>query len=186
MNEFLVKIKNNIITIFLFKLISLFLSLLIIVGLSFLIRNFVLQSNELEKDLIGNFLGFKISFNSGVSFSSFSNNVTLTYFLQSLFILITFICIFIIKDKTLIIFMCLVFSGGVSNLIDRAVVDELSLNSSIHYNTVVDYLYFPFIKNSAIFNFQDIIIVLSWIGFVIRLIIYKIKTVEKKDEKNNI
>ncbi len=188
MKIMLKKIKNFILNQILFKTIALALSIFLVVGISFLIRYFVLKSEIEEKELLGNFLGFNRDFNRGVSFNNFSNNLVLTYFLQSFFLFVILICLLLAKDKSIIISLCLIFSGGLSNLIDRFVVDEVVSNGFVYHDTVIDYLQFSFIKNSAIFNFQDIVIVTSWMAFIIRLIIiiFRTKILEKKNEENNI
>lgn len=188
MKSLIIKAKQLVKINLRFKLVSLFLSLFVIVGISFLIRFFVLNTDTSQKEILGNFLGFKVSFNKGIYFSNFSDNTLLTYLLQSSFSVLVLIFLFLINDKWLIVLLSLIFSGGMANIIDRSVDDYLILDQTMHTDTVVDYLQFTFIKNSAIFNFQDVIIVTSWVGFIVKLTINFIrnKIKESKHENNSI
>lgn len=172
-------IKENI----RFKIIVLFISLILIIGITFLIRYFVLKNNKNEFDIIDNFIGYKLSFNRGVSYSSFSNSIVLTYFLQIFFAIAILIWFLLSKNKLVVTFLSLIFSGGLSNIIDRTIPDFSIIDNQWYYNTVVDYIYFSFTPTKAIFNFQDTIIVISWISLMVSLIsIYILKN--KKGHKN--
>ncbi len=123
-----------------------------------------------SRSIIGNFLWFESTLNTGVAFSMFEGK-------SMLFIVISALAslglLFLICNKKIIqkrlqkICLGLILGGTIGNLIDRIVFDG-----------VRDFIYLKFI-NFAIFNVADMAIVCSVIVFCVFLII----DIFKKEKK---
>lgn len=167
------------------KIVIFLISGLIVLTISFVCRQLAIDSNKQSYVLINNFLNINIIGNTGISFSLFNNNsASLIYFIQSIPIILAFI--FLIFSKYLLndFFIGLVFFGGLSNIIDRSIIDNYLYITNIYkIDAVVDYLQFSFIPNSAIFNFPDVFIVIGIISFILSILIYLIKGI-RNDKKN--
>ena len=122
------------------------------------------------KSIIGDFLWFKSTLNTGVAFSMFEGKGWIFIIISAL---ASLAIIYLICSKKFItkrsekICLGLILGGTVGNLIDRLV-----------FAGVRDFIYFKFI-NFAIFNVADAVIVVSVILFCVFLIIDTFKK-EKK------
>ena len=122
------------------------------------------------KSIIGDFLWFKSTLNTGVAFSMFEGKGWIFIVISAL---ASLAIIYLICSKKFItkrsekICLGLILGGTVGNLIDRLV-----------FAGVRDFIYFKFI-NFAIFNIADAVIVVSVILFCVFLIIDTFKK-EKK------
>ncbi|BAC43924.1 lipoprotein signal peptidase [Malacoplasma penetrans] len=155
---------------------------------SFLTRNSILNATQSYWELIPGFLVINITGNTGVSFGTLGDsNPSLVYFVQSIPIVLGFFVLLFSSNYLLDIGVSLVFFGGLSNIIDRSIVDNYKYLSGISTNNaVVDYFQFPFIKNSAIFNFPDTFVIIGMIFVGIQIIISFVKDYKKeKDSEEN-
>lgn len=165
------KNKNLIINylkeLFIFKHLVVKLGALILISLlvflpAFLIRDHVLKSGKVNFTIFSGFIDGVVVFNRGISFSGLENHPKIAFAIQLIIFIIVF-CVFIFnKYLVLDIGFLLISLGGLANIIDRSIVDFfISPTGEIKgYDcTVVDYLSFSFIKNSAIFNIQDSFVV---------------------------
>ena len=122
------------------------------------------------KSIIGDFLWFKSTLNTGVAFSMFEGKGWIFIVISAL---ASLAIIYLICSKKFItkrsekICLGLILGGTIGNLIDRLV-----------FAGVRDFIYFKFI-NFAIFNIADAVIVVSVILFCVFLIIDTFKK-EKK------
>ena len=122
------------------------------------------------KSIIGNFLWFESTLNTGVAFSMFEGKSWIFIVISAV---ASLVLIFLIASKKIItkrsqkICLGLILGGTIGNLIDR-----------IAFNGVRDFIYFKFI-NFAIFNVADAVIVCSVIMLCILIIIDTFKK-EKK------
>ncbi len=172
-----------------FKLIALLISASIICTISFVLRNHFITSNPQQKDFMGEFISIKVVYNYGVAFSWFNSSTASAYVVQSMSVIITLLLWIFIKDKIASTILLISFLSGLCNLIDR-IVDDISPYYGVIKNAVVDYFYFKFISNSAIFNINDVFITLSYISLFIYIIVKffidnKKETLEN-DKINNI
>ncbi|MBR7172248.1 MAG: signal peptidase II [Clostridia bacterium] len=123
-----------------------------------------------SRSIIGNFLWFESTLNTGVAFSMFEGKSMLFIVISAL---ASFGLLFLICNKKIIqkrlqkICLGLILGGTIGNLIDRIVFDG-----------VRDFIYLKFI-NFAIFNVADMAIVCSVIVFCVFLII----DIFKKEKK---
>lgn len=123
--------------------------------------NFLKNNNSII--FINNILNFTYVENKGASFGVFSEN-------RTFLILLTFVIIFFIlfilkkdyfKNKFINLFLILILSGGISNLIDR-----------IFRGYVIDYIDISFI-NFPVFNFADCLIFIGGFFSCIFILINK-------------
>ena len=124
-------------------------------------------------DVDGPYMSLKLAYNYGVAFSMFSFLEHYLKYIQLVIVLIATIYLFLNKDvfKEYYLPIALLFAGGLSNILDR-----------FTYGGVVDYFYWHYGFEFAIFNFADVMIDL---GVVI--IIYKqIKQSREEKKKNGI
>lgn len=124
-------------------------------------------------DVDGPYMSLKLAYNYGVAFSMFAFLADYLKYIQLGIVLIAVIYLF--KNKEVFIDyyipISLLFAGGLSNILDR-----------FTYGGVVDYFYWHYGFEFAIFNFADVMIDL---GVVI--IIYKqIKQSREEKKKNGI
>jgi signal peptidase II len=119
-------------------------------------------------DANGPYMSLKLAYNYGVAFSMFSFLEHYLKFIQLGIVLIA--TIYLYKNKNVFeeyyLPIALLYAGGLSNILDR-----------FTYGGVVDYFYWHYLFEFAIFNIADVIIDL---GVVI--IIYK-QIKESREEK---
>ncbi len=114
---------------------------------------------RLSWDVDGTYMSLKLAYNYGVAFSMFSFLEHYLKFIQLGIILIATIYLFKNKEvfKEYYLPISLLYAGGLSNILDR-----------FTYGGVVDYFYWHYLFEFAIFNFADVIIDLG-----VAIIIYK-------------
>ena len=150
------------------------ISLIIFVGL-FLVDQFVKYGfANWGWDVDGPIMSLKLAYNYGVAFSMFAFLAENLKYIQ-LFIVVVGV-IYLLKNKDVYykyyIPITLLFAGGLSNILDR-----------FTYGAVVDYFYWHYMFEFAIFNFADVIIDLA----VVIIIIMQIQESRKeKKEKEKV
>lgn len=131
----------------------------------------------MSQSIIGDFLWFESTLNTGASFGMLKNE-TLLFIIISIPMIIAMIWIIFSKkfmpSKFFKISVGVVLGGTIGNLIDR-----------IFIGGVRDFIYFKSI-DFAIFNVADIAITVGVILLIIYLLIYAIKDVKKQKQENNI
>ncbi len=122
-------------------------------------------------DVYGPVMSLQLAYNNGVAFSMFAFLGPYLKYIQLTFIL--GICIYLYKNKDVAssyyIPLALIFAGGLSNILDR-----------FTYGAVVDYFYWHYMFDFAIFNFADVLI-----DFGVVLIIYKQIMEARREKKQN-
>lgn len=123
---------------------------------------------RLNWDVDGTYMSLKLAYNYGVAFSMFSFLEHYLKFIQLGIILIATIYLFVNKEvfKEYYLPISLLYAGGLSNILDR-----------FTYGGVVDYFYWHYLFEFAIFNFADVIIDLG-----VAIIIYK-QIKQSREEK---
>ena len=123
---------------------------------------------NLDWDLDGPYMSLKLAYNYGVAFSMFSFLDDNLIYIQLLIILVASIYLFKNKDvfDEYYLSIALLYAGGLSNILDR-----------FTYGGVVDYFYWHYGFEFAIFNIADVII-----NMAVALIIYK-QIIQMRDEK---
>ena len=123
---------------------------------------------NLDWDLDGPYMSLKLAYNYGVAFSMFSFLDDNLKYIQLLIILVASIYLFRNKDvfDEYYLSIALLYAGGLSNILDR-----------FTYGGVVDYFYWHYGFEFAIFNIADVII-----NMAVALIIYK-QIIQMRDEK---
>ena len=123
---------------------------------------------NLDWDLDGPYMSLKLAYNYGVAFSMFSFLDDNLKYIQLLIILVASIYLFKNKDvfDEYYLSIALLYAGGLSNILDR-----------FTYGGVVDYFYWHYGFEFAIFNIADVII-----NMAVALIIYK-QIIQMRDEK---
>lgn len=123
---------------------------------------------NLAWDVDGPYMSLKLAYNYGVAFSMFSFLQNYLKFIQLGIILIA--TIYLLKNKNVFeeyyFPIALLYAGGLSNILDR-----------FTYGGVVDYFYWHYGFEFAIFNFADVMIDLA----VLIIILKQIK--QSKEEK---
>ena len=124
-------------------------------------------------DADGPFMSLKLAYNYGVAFSMFSFLEHNLKYIQLLIIVIA--TIYLLKNKDVFdeyyLSIALLYAGGLSNILDR-----------FTYGGVVDYFYWHYGFEFAIFNIADVII-----NMAVALIIYKqIKQIREEKKQKNI
>ncbi|MDN5049395.1 signal peptidase II [Aliarcobacter butzleri] len=124
---------------------------------------------NLTWDVDGPYMSLKLAYNYGVAFSMFSFlDQNLKYIQLVIVILAT---LYLLKNKDVFkeyyLPIALLYAGGLSNILDR-----------FTYGAVVDYFYWHYGFEFAIFNFADVIIDLAVV-----IIIYKQLRQSKKDKE---
>jgi signal peptidase II len=122
----------------------------------------------------GPYMSLQLAYNYGVAFSMFSFLEHNLKYMQLIIVLVGTIYLFKNTDifKEYYISIALLYAGGLSNILDR-----------FTYGGVVDYFYWHYGFEFAIFNIADVII-----NIAVALIIYKqVKQIrkEKKEKKIN-
>lgn len=119
-------------------------------------------------DADGSIMSLKLAYNYGVAFSMFSFLAEYLKYIQLFIVLIGTIYLF--KNKEIFykyyIPIALLYAAGLSNILDR-----------FTYGAVVDYFYWHYMFEFAIFNFADVMIDLAVV-----IIIY-MQIVESRKEK---
>ena len=146
-----------------------FLCTLLVIGFDQLSK-FLVYGN-VARSIIGNFLWFESTLNTGVAFSMFSGN-SIVFFIIACLASAVF-CYFIISKKWLEsrwekISIGLILGGTISNAIDRLI-----------FAGVRDFIYLKFI-NFAIFNVADMAIVIGAILFSIYSIFLRDKKTDDR------
>lgn len=120
-------------------------------------------------DVDGPYMSLKLAYNRGVAFSMFAFLNEYLKYIQLTIVLIGIIYLLKNRDifKEYYIPIALLFAGGLSNILDR-----------FTYGAVVDYFYWHYGFEFAIFNFADVIIDLAVV-----IILYK-QFKESKKEKS--
>lgn len=190
--KFLTHLKSIYLTKIIYvKLSIFFLIAFVVLTTCFALRDALLdyaKTNGVDNTkwiLIPNFLEIELTFNPGIAFSGLSNNSsTLVYFVQSIPLIIGLTIFLFSKSYLIDIPICFLIFGGLSNVVDRSIVDA-TLNSNFSH-TVVDYFRFSdaFFKNFAIFNLCDVYIILGVIWLVILLLISFIKDIKNDNDEN--
>ena len=123
-------------------------------------------------DVDGPYMSLKLAYNYGVAFSMFSFLEHNLKYIQLLIILVGTIYLFKNRDvfKEYYIPIALLYAGGLSNILDR-----------FTYGAVVDYFYWHYGFEFAIFNLADVIINLAVV-----IIIYKQIKQSREEKKNEI
>jgi signal peptidase II len=128
---------------------------------------------NLSWDVDGPYMSLKLAYNYGVAFSMFSFLEHNLKYIQLLIILIATLYLFKNKDvfDEYYLAIALLYAGGLSNILDR-----------FTYGGVVDYFYWHYGFEFAIFNIADVIINLA-----VALIIFKqIKQIREEKKQKNI
>ncbi len=124
-------------------------------------------------DVNGPYMSLKLAYNYGVAFSMFSFLEHNLKYIQLLIILVATVYLFKNKDvfEEYYLSIALLYAGGISNILDR-----------FTYGGVVDYFYWHYGFEFAIFNIADVIINLA-----VALIIFKqIKQIREEKKQKNI
>lgn len=159
-----------------YKLLCIFLSFIMVLSASLVLRDSVLNNRLYEVQ--SGFIGISHHFNTGVGFSLFSSRSAFSVYLVQIIPCIIFLFVIVFsKNKLSILTSSLVFAGGMSNVIDRAMPDQLVYSQNIYYHAVVDYWELGFMR-FAVFNLPDVIITTSVALFFINIlvIVYKEET----------
>ncbi|MDX4035607.1 signal peptidase II [Aliarcobacter skirrowii] len=124
-------------------------------------------------DANGSVMSLKLAYNYGVAFSMFSFLDTYLKYIQLFIVLIG--VIYLLKNRDIFykyyISIALLAAGGLSNILDR-----------FTYGAVVDYFYWHYGFEFAIFNFADVMINLSVAIIIYMQIIESIKEKKLKEK----
>ncbi|EGZ31516.1 signal peptidase II [Malacoplasma iowae] len=193
-NKYRDKIVKQLISIYKTKIwirkLAIFLGISFLVFLSsFLIRDAILQKTSAYGSFIPGFIDIKVVGNNGVAFSAFENaSVSFVYFIQILPIIISMFFLVFTKSAWFDVGFSMIITGGMSNVIDRSIVDVYTHNivpTEQTINAVVDYFSFSFISGSAIFNMPDVYVVAGVIIVLIKLIVQTIIDYLHYDKENS-
>ena len=123
---------------------------------------------NLDWDVNGPYMSLKLAYNYGVAFSMFSFLEHYLKFIQLGIVLIATVYLYKNKNvfKEYYLPIALLYAGGLSNILDR-----------FTYGGVVDYFYWHYLFDFAIFNIADVIIDLAVV-----IIIYK-QIKQSREEK---
>ena len=126
-------------------------------------------------DVDGPYMSLKLAYNYGVAFSMFAFLAEYLKFIQLFIILIATFYLYKNKEvfKEYYLPIALLYAGGLSNILDR-----------FTYGGVVDYFYWHYGFEFAIFNFADVMIDLGVVIIIYKQIKESIK--EKREKKENI
>ena len=124
---------------------------------------------NLAWDIDGPYMSLKLAYNYGVAFSMFSFLDENLKYIQLIIVILATLYLLKNKDvfKEYYLPIALLYAGGLSNILDR-----------FTYGAVVDYFYWHYGFEFAIFNFADVIIDLA-----VMIIIYKQLRQSKKDKE---
>lgn len=126
-------------------------------------------------DVDGPYMSLKLAYNYGVAFSMFAFLAEYLKFIQLFIIVIATFYLYKNKEvfKEYYLPIALLYAGGLSNILDR-----------FTYGGVVDYFYWHYGFEFAIFNFADVMIDLGVAIIIYKQIKESIK--EKRERKENI
>lgn len=126
-------------------------------------------------DVDGPYMSLKLAYNYGVAFSMFAFLAEYLKFIQLFIIVIATFYLYKNKEvfKEYYLPIALLYAGGLSNILDR-----------FTYGGVVDYFYWHYGFEFAIFNFADVMIDLGVAIIIYKQIKESIK--EKREKKENI
>ncbi|MFY4859518.1 signal peptidase II [Aliarcobacter butzleri] len=124
---------------------------------------------NLAWDVDGPYMSLKLAYNYGVAFSMFSFLDQNLKYIQLVIVILATLYLLKNRDvfKEYFLPIALLYAGGLSNILDR-----------FTYGAVVDYFYWHYGFEFAIFNFADVIIDLAVV-----IIIYKQLRQSKKDKE---
>ena len=130
---------------------------------------------NLNWDVDGPYMSLKLAYNYGVAFSMFSFLEHYLKFIQLAIILVATLYLFKNKEvfKEYYLPIALLYAGGLSNILDR-----------FTYGGVVDYFYWHYLFEFAIFNFADVIIDLG-VAIIICKQIKQAREEKKQKEINS-
>lgn len=161
----LLLVKNLLIKLLAFIIIG-----LIVMGLSFIVRQVFIDNYP-----------DKIIPNPGISFSAFTDaSPAVIYLIQAIPCALTFSLFLFLNNKWIYMSLLIVFFGGLSNIIDRALPLNLIIAGGVKFprDAVVDYI--PLIRTYA--NLPDIFISCGAVLAILSLIVYIIQVY--RSEKN--
>ena len=138
-------VKNILIKFLIFVLVGIF-----VMGLSFIVRQIMIDYSP-EKIVLNPGVGFSIGANS---------DPAIVYLIQAIPCVITFLIFFFVTNKWIYIGLFVIFFGGLSNIIDRALPNTIP-------NAVVDYI--PWFSTKC--NLPDIFITIGAIYTILILIV---------------
>lgn len=126
-------------------------------------------------DVDGPYMSLKLAYNYGVAFSMFAFLAEYLKFIQLFIVLAATFYLYKNKEvfKEYYLPIALLYAGGLSNILDR-----------FTYGGVVDYFYWHYGFEFAIFNFADVMIDLGVAIIIYKQIKESIK--EKREKKENI
>lgn len=149
--------------------------------ISIIVFSFVFTIDQIVKygfanlswDMDGSYMSLKLAYNYGVAFSMFSFFAEYLKYIQ---LFIAFLgTIYLLKNKEVFfkyyLSIALLYAGGLSNILDR-----------FTYGAVVDYFYWHYGFEFAIFNFADVMINLA----VAIIIFQQIIEVRKEKKLKNL
>lgn len=119
------------------------------------------------------FIYIDITWNAGISFSNLKDNLVAIYIIQSFASIAVFTIAFFAQKKSFLLFIYIIFLGGMFNLLQRPFSD----------GKVLDYFHFGFWKNFAIFNVPDMMVVTAGFGLIVNVIISMFLWKEDKNVK---
>ena len=124
--------------------------------------------SNLAWDVDGPYMSLKLAYNYGVAFSMFSFLEHYLKYIQLIIVLVA--TLYLLKNKNVFkeyyFPIALLYAGGLSNILDR-----------FTYGGVVDYFYWHYLFDFAIFNIADVMIDLAVV-----IIIYK-QIKQSREEK---
>lgn len=150
-------VKNILIKFLIFVLVGIF-----VMGLSFIVRQIMIDHH---RSIIVD--------NTGVGFSIGANasDPTIVYLIQAIPCIITFLIFFFVTNKWIYIGLYVIFFGGLSNIIDRALPLHIILANGKPFssNAVVDYI--QLFNTNTTCNLPDIFITIGAIYTILILIV---------------
>ncbi|MDD2886185.1 MAG: signal peptidase II [Aliarcobacter sp.] len=130
--------------------------------------------SNLAWDVDGPYMSLKLAYNYGVAFSMFSFLEDYLKYIQLVIVLVA--TLYLLKNKNVFkeyyLPIALLYAGGLSNILDR-----------FTYGGVVDYFYWHYLFEFAIFNIADVIIDLAVVIIIFKQI--KQSREEKKQKEIN-
>lgn len=137
---------------------------------------FVLRQQAINATFETGFGGWKIIANPGISFGSLQGYTGLVYFLQIVPVVFSLITLIHCRYWLITIGLSLIVAAGMSNLIDRALVDYLGVHIQnaipnpdgsgfIAEHAVIDY--WSFNNSNTVFNFPDVFIIVGVIWTIL-------------------
>lgn len=150
-----------------------------------LVGIFVMGWSFIARQIMIDHFPYKIVPNQGVGFSIAANaNTSVVYLIQSIPCIITFLIFFFVTNKWIYIGLFVIFFGGLSNIVDRALPLNIYVINNTRFppNAVVDYI--PWFNTSC--NLPDIFITIGAIYTILVLVITIFITWKKESKKSKI